>query len=52
MERTLLIGLLPDHLARWGFSTLVPHEKVIFLANIINALLTELVRSRWGSYSV
>ena len=30
MERTLCFGLLPGHLARLGFSALVPREKLSF----------------------
>ena len=51
MKRILSSDWLPKrarwvHLARSGFPTLVPREKVIFFA-IINPFLPKLDRSRW-----
>ena len=51
MKRILCSDWLPKrarrvHLARSGFPTLVPREKVLFLA-VINPLLPKLDRSRW-----
>ena len=52
MKRILHSDKLPEcarwaHLARLGFSVLVPQEKGLFLAIIINPLLAKFVQSWW-----